>query len=210
MTSTVFKDTLPSGLTLTAASMNGTVLTNVGTATQPQFNLGSLTGGAVRTITLTTSAAVARDTVQGPYLNAATVTPGTTPTTTSNTVRTDLIYPTLSKTVQNLSTGGSVGTSSTGLPGNVVEYCLNFANNGSLNLPSYVLNDTISSNTAVQRNAYDAVSGQTGSGVKVVQGGTTTYLASSSAFVTSNTLSVNLGTLNAGTSGQLCFQGKIQ
>lgn len=218
----VVNDPLPQGLTFVSATLDGAALPNTGTASSPSLNVGTLAAGASRTIVITTAAQITANTAQNPLLNSATANNGAgTSTATSNVVRTEVVYPKLTKTVQNISTGAPVGTTGVGLPSNVMEYCLNYVNYSSVALVNYVLRDSVPSNTIPVIGAYDAASGLSGRGIRQVQGSATTYLTSA-ADADAGSLSsaggdfgaglmtLNLGTLAPGASGTACFRSSIR
>ncbi|WP_162393758.1 DUF11 domain-containing protein [Deinococcus kurensis] len=69
----------------------------------------------------------------------------------SNEVVTPVFEPaklTVTKTVQNITRGGPVGTSSSGNPGDVLEYCIATTNVGGLNATNIIFSDTVPANTA--------------------------------------------------------------
>lgn len=218
----VVSDPLPTGLTFVSATLDGAALTNSGTASSPSLNVGTVAAGASRTIVITAAVQITANTVQNPILNSATANSGAgTPSATSNTARTDVVYPKLTKTVQNITTGAPAGTMGVGLPGNVMEYCLNYVNYSTVPLANYVLKDSVPANTTPLSGAYDAVSGLSDRGIRQVQGSTTTYLtgaadadpgslSSAGGDFGAGLMTLNLGTLASGASGTACFRTSIR
>lgn len=69
----------------------------------------------------------------------------------SNEVVTPVFEPaklTVTKTVQNITRGGAASTSSSGNPGDVLEYCIATTNVGGLNATNIIFSDTVPANTA--------------------------------------------------------------
>ena len=58
------------------------------------------------------------------------------------------------KTVQNITAGGAVGTSSVGKPGDVLEYCITTTNLGTANVTKIAFSDNVPSNTAAKLGVY--------------------------------------------------------
>ncbi|MFB9990661.1 hypothetical protein ACFFLM_01480 [Deinococcus oregonensis] len=61
---------------------------------------------------------------------------------------------TVSKTVQNITAGGPVGTTGTGKPGEVLEYCITTTNTGNIGLGNLVFGDNVPANTTFKLGAY--------------------------------------------------------
>ena len=77
----------------------------------------------------------------------------------SNEVVTPVFEParlTVTKTVQNLTRGGPVGTSSSGNPGDVLEYCIATTNVGGLSATNISFSDMVPANTAFQVGGFAA------------------------------------------------------
>lgn len=82
----------------------------------------------------------------------------TTPTPGDPTV-TPVIKPAklnVGKTVQNITTGTTPGTTGSGKPGDVLEYCIVTTNTGSANATKITFGDTVPSNTTFQLGGYGA------------------------------------------------------
>jgi len=98
------------------------------------------------------------------------------------------------KTVQNITAGAAAGNSSSGKPGDVLEYCIATQNVGTLNTTKLAFLDNVPGNTSAQSAAYGA-----GQDIKVVlPSGTSyaTFAADSDAGQLSNgAVSVNLASL---------------
>ncbi|GGR67871.1 hypothetical protein GCM10008959_32520 [Deinococcus seoulensis] len=77
----------------------------------------------------------------------------------SNEVVTPVYQPaklTVSKTVQNITRGGTVGTTGEGNPGDVLEYCITTTNVGGLNATNIGFSDSVPANTAFALNGFGA------------------------------------------------------
>ncbi|UQN05012.1 DUF11 domain-containing protein [Deinococcus sp. QL22] len=91
----------------------------------------------------------------GQLVNTATATAPSTrtdpdPLTNSAVATTDTVNLSLSKSVQNLTAGGSISTTSTGKPGDTLEYCVTYTNSGSAPLPNLTLADILPSTTEIR------------------------------------------------------------
>jgi hypothetical protein len=150
------------------------------------------------------------ETNNGPtsLVNNAAVKSDQTTAVVSTPVTSQLVYPKLSKRVRNVSQNGAFDTVGTGKPGEVLEYCIDFRNYG-VGVASFVISDSVPSNTNANLNAYGA-----GLGLQVVRGTTTTRTSSSGdadgGSLSTSALSLDLGTLAAGESGSVCFQSGIR
>ncbi|GGR15081.1 DUF11 domain-containing protein [Deinococcus ruber] len=230
--STVVTDTLPTGVAFVSASNSGVYSAAANTVT---WNLGTVAANATQalTVTVTTPASAAVSAGNKTLTNTAKVASPNDTNSANNTgtATTALILGNLTKTVQNVKTGGTVGTTGTGLPGDVLEYCIGFQNQGGVDLPAFQITDSVPTNvTALTTggaavNGYDTAansSGFTGSGygVKLTRGAVTSYLSSvsdaDSGSLTASggtygqgLMSVNLGTLTIGESGTACFRATI-
>ena len=129
----------------------------------------------------------------------------------------------LSKRVRNLgpvtalNTAAAFGTTITGKPGDVTEYCIDYSNAaGVLNAPGFTVNDVLPATTLAWTDGYG-----TGKGlqwVSTVAGTSTTTLLTSTAGSPSpddagdlNTSAIlRVGTLNSGDSGSVCFRALIR
>lgn len=218
-------DTLPTGLTYVSAT--GTPALLAGQPSQSgqtlTFTQASLAAGSSQVYTVTVGVAVTANTNNAAFLNTATASATTVSAVTSTPARTDIVYPKLTKRVRNVTQNSAFGTTGGGLPGEILEYCIDFNNYGSLALPNFVISDNVPANTGALLTAYDAAepSATTGFGVKLVRGASTTYLTSAAAddagtltnaggTYSSGTMTVNLSTLNIGESGSACFQTTIR
>ncbi|WP_425146921.1 hypothetical protein [Deinococcus sp.] len=78
---------------------------------------------------------------------------------------------TVIKTVQNITANGPVGTSSSGKPGDVLEYCVTTTNVGTASATKLGFSDTVPANTNAQSAAYGA-----GKDIQVTTPAGTSYL----------------------------------
>lgn len=150
--------------------------------------------------------------------NTATISSSTTDTDSTNnsaSATTNTIYAKLTKSVRNVTQNAVFGTTGNGLPGELLEYCIAYANYGNTALPNFIITDNVPTNTTALLTAYDAVepSTNTGFGVKLTRGATTSYLTSAADADTGSlntAMTVNLGTLGVGETGSACFQATIK
>lgn len=203
-------DTLPTGLTATALSGPGwscTLATLTCTRSDPLP-----AGGTYPDITLTV-----KPTQSGSLTNNASVSGGgEAASLTNNNAANDTISVsaptppkvTLSKTVRNVTLGGTETTASGGYSDNTLEYCVTFSNTGG-NALNFVLNDTLSSSVLPLPDAYG-----TGLGLKLTLGSSTTTLTSAqdtdAGSLLGSTVRFQQATLQGGSSGTICFQAKIR
>ncbi|THF85030.1 DUF11 domain-containing protein [Deinococcus sp. KSM4-11] len=212
-------DTLASGLTFVSASNGG--IYNSGSRTVT-WTLASIGASAQQALTITATAPSAAQVTGGmpTVQNTATATLPGDPTAANNTsapVTTRMILNELSKNVRNVTTGSVFGTTGSGKPGEVLEYCLAAHNLGGADLGTatsgYLVKDTLPGNVSALLTAYDAdePSAATGYGVRVTRGAAApTYLKSDVATLTGTNLNVNLGTVTAGETVTVCFQATIR
>ncbi|WP_188964871.1 DUF11 domain-containing protein, partial [Deinococcus aquiradiocola] len=188
-------DTLPSGLTFVSASSGGTYSAATGKVT---WTVGTVAGGATVTLTVTGTAPTAAsiETNSGPTSlpNTASVTGNETEgVTTNNTASStaQLVYPKLTKRVRNLgkpgalNLGATFGTAGTGVPGEVLEYCIDARNYG-VAVSGFVLTDTVPGNTVSDVSAYG-----TDLGVQVTRGGSTSTRTSTAVDTDGGSLSAS-------------------
>lgn len=232
-------DTLPTGLTFVSATVakstaantygTATAITNTGTGQNLSFNVGGLTAaepGKSVQIVVTVKVSLTANTTQNALLNTAAASASSVPQVTSNQVKTDVVYPKLTKQVRNVTQNKPVNpdgtaaysmTGADGLPGDVLEYCLNYMNYSSVALPTYKITDQVPGNTT----ALTSVAAYNGQAILLKRGATTTYLTagadSDGGTLTttggtygSGTLVADLDTLPAGESGQVCFRVTIK
>lgn len=156
----------------------------------------------------------------GQIVNTASATvPGTRtdPDPLNNTAAatTDTVNLTLSKTVENISAGGGVGTTSSGKPGETLEYCITYTNIGSAPLPNLTLTDTLPPNTEILPSAAYVP----GSNIRFTR--TPARTPTPDALNPTNAagdddgslgaaLSYTVGTAAGGETGTVCFRVKVK
>lgn len=222
-TNVVVTDPLPSGVTFVSASGTPALTTPpTQTGQQLKFELGTLAAGATQTIVVTTDLSIAANTNQADITNTASASADALSAVNASAT-THVLYPKLTKTVQNITKAdGVISTSGVkGLPGDVLEYCLNFYNYSSLDLPDYTLTDAVPGNTSALTVGYDDVAGGSGYGLKVTQAASTTYytsapdadkgqLTTDDGTYLQGQLTLTLGTLPAASAGSACFRVSIK
>lgn len=224
-------DLLPVGMTYVAPSVGTpaisepvitTVVVGADSRQQLMYTIASLPAGGTQELRLTVDPSTPRETAQRPFVNNASASLPGSPTVTSADVRTDVVYVKLVKRVRNVTRGETTfGVQSDGVPGDVLEYCINFYNYSSLALVKFQIKDLIPTNTTALLTGYDAEepSSTTNFGVKVTRPTTPTYYLSSGntsdptvvgASLTGTQMTTNIGTLSLSESGQTCFRVTVQ
>ncbi|MVN87650.1 DUF11 domain-containing protein [Deinococcus sp. HMF7620] len=118
---------------------------------------------------------------------------------------------TVNKTVQNITRGGPVGTTSSGTPGDVLEYCIVTKNEGGLNASNIVFSDTVPANTTFRVNGFAP-----GQDIKVTTPASTVYYTAAAdgdaGVLSGGKVSVQGGSfvLLPGQSVTFCFRAAIQ
>lgn len=205
VSSATVTDTLPTGLTYVSSSSPATVDGQTVTLV-----LDNLAAGEIRKIALTTRATVTANANHAPYLNTATLAFVGMAPLTSNQVRTDVVYTKLTKRVQNL--GASPGAEvprlpadwqkvTYALPGETLEYCIDFYNHGSTPLENYVLSDRVPTHTTLVPGSW------------AVRQGTMTApgapLTNATLSATGEQVQARIPRLAPGSTGTLCFRANI-
>jgi len=207
-------DTLPSGLTFATATGGGGGTYNAATG-KVSWTLGTVAAGSSVVLTLTGTAPTAAsvETSNGPasLTNAASTAANEAEVVTSNnsaSTVSQLVYPRLSKRVRNVTTLSAFGTTGTGKPAEILEYCIDFRNYG-VAVATFVISDTVPTNTNADLSGYGA-----GLGLQVTRGGVTTRTSTGGdtdgGSLSAAVLSLDLGTLTAGESGSVCFRAGIK
>ncbi|WP_189059024.1 DUF11 domain-containing protein [Deinococcus daejeonensis] len=196
------------------------------------WSLGSLASGASQILTVVVTAPSTATLASTPaartLTNKATVSTTTLESNPDNTATavTWMVAAKLTKSVKNVTQNTTFGTSGGGLPGEVLEYCIDFENIGGAALPNFVVTDEVPGNTTAQLTGFDAdeLSAATGFGVKLTRGTTkptTSYftsaadtddgaLSSTGGSAGRGTMTVNLGALTVGDQGSVCFRTSIR
>jgi uncharacterized repeat protein (TIGR01451 family) len=140
-TGALFSDPMPAGVTVTGTPMcatttGGAVCGAVAVSgTTPQTvtsTLGAFPIGSSVTFTITANAAATCANASSPcvYTNTATISDGAVATAQTSSLSTTVTTLNgLSKTVQNVTQNGAVGSTNMAKPGDVLAYVLTFANN---------------------------------------------------------------------------------
>ncbi|MDO4245338.1 MAG: DUF11 domain-containing protein [Deinococcus sp.] len=205
----VITDTLPAQVTYVssspAASVSGRTLT---------WNVGTVAAGGSATVTVKVkvplASAIESSQPQATWTNTASVS-GTNATSASASATTDTVYTKLFKQVHNLGTNPPAevpqlspawSSSGQGLPGDVLEYCIDFRNYGSTTLANYVVSDVVPSNTTIIDGSWVLNSDVMTSGVRTpYSGGTVSYA--------NGTVRGTVGSLAPGGKGTMCFRVRI-
>ena len=228
-------DTLPSGLT--SPRVVGTVSASGG-ATDCAASFG--TGTSSNTLTLSAATlpvgALCRVNVEviasalGDFTNTATANPpGGVPdyNPANNTDAVSLTVlgkpqVTLAKKVRNLGspdaliTSRPYGTVSAAAPGEVLEYCLDYANApGTLDAPDFALTDDLPSNVSAMLNGFGVNGSGAGLGIWWMLSGSgaaslLTSAADSDTGELGSRLTLRAGTLASGQSGSVCFRALVK
>ena len=202
-------DTLPAGMT--AQSISGTGWT---CTLSP---LACTTGAILPPGSAYPDIALAASAPGGTYTNSATVLGGGEGSSAAgNNTDTDSVTVVTSpppnvvvtKTVQNVTRSGSVTTSNSARPGDVLEYCVSFSNTGGTVSPVTV-RDTLPANTDPELDAYG-----TGLGLRLIIGAVTTTLTSAAdtdaASLVGQAVTLSLGSLSSTNGGSVCFRARVR
>ncbi|ADY25395.1 conserved repeat domain protein [Deinococcus proteolyticus MRP] len=206
-------DTLPAQLTYASATLAKSsaantygapvALTNTGSGQNLAFSVGDLPitepGRSVQ-IVVTTNVKLQANTNQTALLNTASATASGLTPVSSGQVRTDVVYPKLTKRVRNVTQNKPVNPDGTaayssvsvdGFPGNVLEYCLDYRNHSSVSINNWTLTDSIPGNTTFVPDSQSpaAATFTAGPGKGQIQYGPVT--------------------LTPGQSGSVCFRVKV-
>ncbi|MFC4454807.1 beta strand repeat-containing protein [Deinococcus sonorensis] len=232
---TTVTDTLPSALSWTATgnytSSSGSWTCGISAQVITCTTSSSIAAGTPQTLTLL-NVRVAAGTAGAPsFTDTATVSnagESSADATVGNSASaiTKLILTTVSKEVRNVTADqrdnagvARFGTTSTGLPTELLEYCIDTKNLGGADLPKYILTDVLDSNsqtlTSVTSDA--AYSSKAIKWTRVTPGspattttGSYTAAASDDNGTLDTSLTMNMGTLLAGETVRTCFQVRVR
>ena len=205
----VITDTLPAQVSYVssspAASVSGQTLT---------WSVGTVAAGGSTTVTVKVkvplASAVEAGQPQASWTNTASAA-GSNTVTASGSAKTDTVYTKLFKQVHNLGTSPAApvpqlspawSSSVQGLPGDVLEYCIDFRNYGSTTLTNYVVSDTVPTNTTVVANSWVLNS-------DVMSSGVLTPYSGGSVNFSGGTVRGTVGLLAPGGKGSMCFRVRI-
>ncbi|WP_339094691.1 hypothetical protein WDJ50_10010 [Deinococcus sp. VB142] len=223
-------DTLPAGLRFVSATLARSTGTGAGgvttygtaspvssTTASPDltFDVGTLPvtepGRSVQ-IRIIAEPTVAANTNQTAYLNTAKVSATSVTEDSSAQVRTDVVYTRLFKQVHNLGSAPAAevpqqtpawGGSGHGLPNDVLEYCIDFYNYGSVALNNYIVKDAVPTNTTYVPDSATVKTGtMTTTPVQPFPG---VVVGEANGVVTAT-----ISSLAPQTSGSLCFRTRIR
>lgn len=223
-------DTLPAGLRFISATLARSTGTGAGgvttygtaspvssTTASPDltFDVGTLPvtepGRSVQ-IRIVAEPTVAANTNQTAYLNTAKVSATSVAEDSSAQVRTDVVYTRLFKQVHNLGSAPAAevpqqtptwGGSGHGLPDDVLEYCIDFYNYGSVALNNYIVKDAVPTNTTYVPDSATVKTGtMTTTPVQPFPG---VVVGEANGVVTAT-----ISSLAPQTSGSLCFRTRIR
>lgn len=122
----------------------------------------------------------------------------------------------LEKWVRNVTRNNGFSTQETGYPGDIMEYCINFRNNGGYAANNFKLTDVVPLNTTAQTDAYGPGQGVwLSSGIQVNAGdklpaGTALTSATDTDAASLNSSLLYQTDLTAGAKGVVCFQAKVK
>ncbi|MFT2719568.1 hypothetical protein ACMT4L_06135 [Deinococcus sp. A31D244] len=202
-------DTLPAGMT--AQSLTGTGWTCTVSPLRCTRTDALSAGGSYPDVTLTVLVSPA-----GTYTNAASVSGGgEAAAQTGNNAASDTVTVTtqppvvlLTKSVRNVTRSGAAGTTSSALPGEILEYCIAYRVSGG-DAANFVLRDTSPPQTLPQSSAFGA-----GLGLLVTRPASTVTLTSAAdtdaGSIAGQDISVRLGAIPIGETGSVCFRASVR
>lgn len=227
-------DTLPTGLSVTPSPPNLTLTgTNAANWTCTANNAtpqvitctssvsiptsGSSTFGFSVAVATTTAASVTNEARVSGGNEATANDTAFSATTPSNTARdvtatVDAGSLTLSKTVRNVTRSGPTGVTSTGEPGDVLEYCITYTNPGGSTVTSTVLLDTVPLSTTAVTSVPDYANKAVRWSVTAPTPTTPQNLSAAAdpdAGELNTLLTVRLGSVPPAGAGAVCFQVTI-
>ncbi|RJF72098.1 DUF11 domain-containing protein [Deinococcus cavernae] len=212
-------DTLPAGLPY-ADSESGNTPPTTRSGQTLTWNLGTLAPNASSAVVVyvdvpaASSLEAAAGTPQTTIVNTANVQAGNAPSA-SGAVSVNTLYTRLFKQVRNLGPQGSLtpawASAATGLPGDVLEYCINVANLGSTSLSNYRVSDVVPANTLLVAGSASLRQGVMDAPGAAVAGVTVSSTATTDAVGRPTTLlQTSALTLAPGAQVVLCFRAAIK
>ncbi|MFC0618074.1 beta strand repeat-containing protein [Deinococcus budaensis] len=212
-------DTLPTSLPYAAGETGNTPPTTRNGQTLT-WTLGDLAPNASRSVVVfvdvptASSLEAAAGQAQTTIVNTASVQAGNAPTA-SGSVPVGTLYTRLFKQVRNLGPQGTLTPAWTstvnGLPGDVLEYCIDVANLGSTTLANYRVSDVVPANTDLVPNSATFRQGRMDNPGAAVAGVTVSDTATTDAAGRSTRLlQTSALTLAPGTQHTLCFRASIR
>jgi uncharacterized repeat protein (TIGR01451 family) len=224
-------DVLPANVGTPTVTENGNPVAATQNGQNLTWSVGTLATGsaATRTFRVTVTAPPAptlRATQpQSALVNSVVASATNAATTPAATATTGTAYTALFKQVHNLgsspaatpipATSPAWSSTGTGLPRNVVEYCIDFTNYGSLPLNNYKINDVVPANTTLVAGSLFVKQGNmqvtpstayVGATTGVTDG---TVTATDGTVTATKTVTATIGTLAINTTGSFCFRATI-
>jgi len=212
-------DNLPSGLTVVSISGNGWTCSTLTCTRTDALAAGASYPAITLTVSAPTTAQLDSTASLRNITNSAVVSGGGESNTSNNvgTATTKMVYTKVTKQVRNVDADGrasvngttvvNFGTNVSGAPGEVLEYCIAFTNNGGADLAKYVLSDGVPINTTYIPGSAEVRPAASFPGVTPSFDGTQTTW---NAKPVRGVVTANLGTVAVGAQGQLCFQATIR
>ncbi|WP_189008736.1 DUF11 domain-containing protein [Deinococcus malanensis] len=223
-------DTLPAGLLATAIGGEGWTCAALPALSCTRSDTLPA-GSSYPDITLTVQAPFTTELETTPSLrdftNVAVVSGGNDVSTSNNrgSANVRMVYAKLAKQVRNVSTGSAFALTSTGAPGQLLEYCIDFVNFGGTALNNFNVKDHVPGNTSALLTGYNTDAGSMGRayGMRLTRNGTVTYLTSAVDSLDRGSLSTSGGSFGAGVmdailptalalneTGNVCFMAAIR
>lgn len=197
-------DTLPSGVSATAISGTGwtCALASLSCTRTDALAVGASYPVITVTVQSPLNTALETNASLRDFNNTATVGGGGQTNEANDTAvaNVKVAYVKLSKQVRNATTGAVFATTSSGTPGQTLEYCINFVNYGGVALNNFKVTDNVPGNVAAVTTGYDAAepSAATGFGMQLTRNGVVSYLTSASDATDKGTLTTSGGTYGSG------------
>lgn len=217
-TGVTLTDVLPANVGTPTVTENGNAVTTTQNGQNLTWSVGTLATGtaATRTFKVTVTAPTAptlRATQpQSALVNSVSASATNAANSAAATATTGTAYTALFKQVHNLgsspaatpipATSPAWSSTGTGLPQNVLEYCIDFTNYGSLPLNNYRIDDGVPANTTLVAGSLFVKQGN-------MQVTPSTAFTGATTSVSGNTVTATIGTLAINTTGSFCFRAKI-
>ena len=217
-TGVTLTDVLPANVGTPTVTENGNAVTTTQNGQNLTWSVGNLATGsaATRTFKVTVAAPTAptlrANQPQSALVNSVSASATNAANSAAATATTGTAYTVLFKQVHNIgsspattpipATSPAWSSTGTGLPQNVLEYCIDFTNYGSLPLNNYKINDGIPANTTLVADSLFVKQGN-------MQATPSTAFTGATTSVSGNTVTATIGTLAVNTTGSFCFRAKI-
>ncbi|GHG10013.1 hypothetical protein GCM10017783_23130 [Deinococcus piscis] len=197
-------DMLPPQVSFVSATLDGAPLTP--SRTSPlTLTLPTLAPNTTKDVLVTVEVQPLTPGVnQTPILNTVSAEASGIKPVSSEQARTDFVYTTLYKQVRNISRSADWASTSEGLPGETLEYCIDFRNLGTTTLANYSLVDKVPDHTAYVADSAQVFQGTMRSPGGAFPGMTAGYAAST------NEVFAASQALEPSAQGSLCFKVTIK